>query len=311
MKVIFVASGNKTVGKVSAFVQSQFESLQQEGLSMILFPVKGHGVGSYCASIFKLSKIVKQERPDIVHAHYSICGVVAVLATLFSDTKIVVSILGSFPKKSFKLLWVRFFVKRIWDVTIVKSKRTVSQIGIELPVIPNGVDLKKFVVINREEARKKCGFEEGKKYVIWCSNPSRPEKNYQLAKEAVDSMKDKNVCLIPVYNQVHESMVYYMCGADVLLLTSTNEGSPNVIKEALACNCPIVSTDVGDVREITDGVDGVYITKDNKVEDITDSLIKALSFDKRTKGREQLIKLGLSSIDIAHRIIKLYRTVIS
>ena len=311
MKVIFVASGNKSVGKVSAFVQSQFDSLQQEGLSMVLFPIKGRGLRSYCVSIFKLSKIVRQEHPDIVHAHYSICGVVAVLATLFSDSKVVVSILGSFPKKSFKLIWVRFFVRKIWDVTIVKSKRTASQLGIQLPVIPNGVDLNKFFVVNQEEARNKCGFEEGKKYVIWCSNPSRPEKNYQLAQIAVDSIKDEKVCLVPVYNKAHELMVDYMCGADVLLLTSTNEGSPNVIKEALACNCPIVSTDVGDVRDIAEGIDGVFISNDNTVKDISDSLIKALSYGKRTNGREHLIHLGLSSIDIAHRIIQLYKTVIS
>ena len=84
MKVIFVASGNKVVGSVSAFVQSQFDSLKEEGLDMVLFPVVGHGAKSYLKSAWKLRKLVKKERPDIVHAHYSACGYVAAMATASS-----------------------------------------------------------------------------------------------------------------------------------------------------------------------------------------------------------------------------------
>lgn len=311
MKVLFVASGNKDVGTVSAFVQSQFESLREAGLTMLLLPIKGHGWLSYLGAISRLRRIVREEHPDVVHAHYSLCGVVAAFATLGTDTKVVVSVLGSFPKRSFKLEWVRFFIKRVWDATIVKSERTASQVGIKVSVIPNGVDLEKFVVVDSALARERCGFEEGKKYVIWCSNPSRPEKNYKLAKSAVDTINDDNLCLVPVYNKAHDLMVDYMCGADVLLLTSFNEGSPNVIKEALACNCPIVSTDVGDVRHVTEGIEGVYIVKDGTVEGVADSLTDALSFGKRTNGRERLIQLGLSNVDVAYRIVQLYKTVVS
>ena len=107
MKVLFVASGNKTVGTVSAFVRSQYESLQREGLEMILFPVIGKGWKSYAKAIVRLRKMVRRERPNIVHAHYSVCGVVAALATWGTKTKVVVSILGSFPRHSSKWRWVR------------------------------------------------------------------------------------------------------------------------------------------------------------------------------------------------------------
>jgi len=93
-------------------------------------------------------------------------------------------------------------------------------------------------------------------------------------------------------------------------LTSKWEGSPNIIKEAKACNIPIVCTDVGDVRWLLDGVDGCYITSQNP-NDIADKLHRALSFNKRTTGREKLIQLGLDSTIIAQRIIEIYENVLN
>ena len=81
MKVIFVASGNKAVGTVSSFVQSQYDSLADQGLEMIMFPVVGHGVKGYIKHLFALRRLIREERPDIVHAHYSVCGYLASLAS--------------------------------------------------------------------------------------------------------------------------------------------------------------------------------------------------------------------------------------
>lgn len=309
MKVIFVASGNKTVGTVSAFVRSQFESLQREGLDMILFPIKGKGWKSYLRAIKPLHKLIIEERPDIVHAHYSTCGVIASVASIFTRVKIVVSILGSFPRNNFKLHWVRFFTKHIWDNTLTKSRRTAGQLGLDLPVIPNGVNLEQFKIIDQKEAKGLCGFEDNIKYVIWCSNPERPEKRFFLAQEAVNLINDKNVVLYPVFNTPHDEVVKYMCAADVLLLTSISEGSPNVIKEAMACNCPIVSTDVGDVAINLNGLAGSYVSATDTPLDISICLQKALSYNKRTEGREQIQKLGLTTNVIAKKIINLYSNI--
>ena len=169
------------------------------------------------------------------------------MSTLFLKPKVVVSILGSFPKKNLKLRIVRFFIKHIWDRTLVKSQRTADQLGLDLPVIPNGVNLDQFHLMDHMEAREACQFTIDKKYIIWCSHPSRSEKRYSLAQDAVALLHDDDVILYPVFDHIHDDVVRYMCAADALLLTSVSEGSPNVIKEAMACNCPIVSTDVGDV----------------------------------------------------------------
>ena len=306
MKVIFVASGNKNVGGVSAFVRSQFDSLKAKGLDMILFPVVGHGVKAHLRAARNLRKMVRREKPDIVHAHYSICGYVASIATLFLKPKVVVSILGSFPEKNRKRRIVRFFIKHIWNRTLVKSQRTADQLELNLPVIPNGVNLDQFSLMDHMEARESCHFADDKKYIIWCSHPSRTEKRFSLAQDAVSLLRDDSVILYPVYDHPHDDVVRYMCAADVLLLTSVSEGSPNVIKEAMACNCPIVSTDVGDVRWITESVAGTYVADNDAPESISICLRKALEFNGRTRGRDEIVRKGITSGSIADRIIELY-----
>lgn len=306
MKVIFVASGNKTVGAVSAFVQSQYDSLSEEGLDMILYPIVGHGIRGYLRHFRSLRKLVKKEQPDIVHAHYSTCGYLATLAAVGKKSKVVVSLLGSFPIADRKLKIVRWCVDKVWDATIVKSERTRSQLERDVPVIPNGVNLDQFRVIDQKEAQRKVGFDAYNKHVIFVSNPSRPEKCYPLAQKAVGLLVEPNVELFPVFNKTHDEVVTYMCAADALLMTSYSEGSPNVIKEAMACNCPIVVTDVGDVHERLDGLDGCYVAKTREASEISDLVGKALVFGQRTEGRKALIEQGLTTREIARRIIKVY-----
>ena len=306
MKVLFVASGNKTVGRVSAFVQSQYDSLEKEGLEMLLYPVVGHGWKGYLRNFKTLRKLILKEKPDVVHAHYSACGYLAAMAAMGQKTKKVVSILGSFPTESRKLQFVRFCVDHVWHATIVKSERTRVQLDRDVPVIPNGVDLDLFPLVEQQEAREKVGFGKDGKYVIFVSDPSRPEKQFGLSEAAVKQMEDDNVHLVPVFNKPHSEIVEYMCAADALIMTSSNEGSPNVIKEAMACNCPIVVTDVGDVRWVTEDVDGTYVSDSFDPAEIAALLRKALAFGARTRGRERIIRLGLTSDQVARKLMQIY-----
>ena len=313
MKVIFVASGNKTVGQVSSFVQSQHDSLQAAGLDMILFPVVGHGIKAHLRAAIELRRIIRQEQPDVVHAHYSVCGHVAAMARVLLQRKpkLVVSILGSFPTHSKKWRLVRFCIRHIWDKTIVKSQRTARQLGEDVSIIPNGVNLDMFCPQDHLDARACVGFDADKRYVIWCSHPDRIEKNYALAQAAVELVKKEqdNVELLPIYNKTPQEVVQYMNAADCLLLTSVQEGSPNVIKEAMACNCPIVSTDVGDVRERLTGLDGCYILpeKDMQSPDALANLIgEAICYGKRIEGYYRIINDELTIQQVAKRIIACY-----
>lgn len=323
---------------MSSFVRSQYESLKAAGLDMLLLPVSGHGVWAYLKGVWRLRQMVRKEKPDIIHAHYSTCGFVASLACIgmWKRPKILVSILGSFPTRGAKWRRVRWAIQHLWDGALTKSERTRKQLDLELPVIPNGVNLDVFHPMDYEKARKAVGFDANNtsqitnnhKYVIWCSNPSRPEKNYKLAQEAIRQLQITNdklqISLVPIFNKTPNEVMTYMNAADCLLLTSWSEGSPNVVKEAMACNCPIVTTDVGDVNERLEGLDGCYVAKTERpvvnsatheqyakenAECLAQCLGRALDFVKRTEGRKRLLEDGLSIELTAKKIIKLYESI--
>jgi glycosyltransferase involved in cell wall biosynthesis len=98
-----------------------------------------------------------------------------------------------------------------------------------------------------------------------------------------------------------------MNAADALILTSLNEGSPNVIKEAMACNCPIVSTDVGDVRDIIGNTQGCFVTNFDYTE-IADKIYEATNYG--TTNGSNMIK-NLTSKTIAGKIIDIYKNTIN
>ncbi|MBQ0154891.1 MAG: glycosyltransferase [Bacteroidales bacterium] len=365
MRVIFVASGNKTVGKCSSFVQSQYDSLVAEGLDVQLYPVVGHGVKGFLRNLCSLRRLIRKWKPDIIHAHYSTFGILSWLASLglCHRPKILVSILGSFPSRNFKWRYVRFFIKHIWAGTLTKSKRTANQLGFDLPIVSNGVNTSIFYPVSeseREELRLRLFSESqqsvistqysvlsnhksqitNKKYIIWCSNPEREEKNWPLAEEAIRllqlevsaqksaiSSQQSQIELIAVYNKTPQEVAQYMNAADCLLLTSMSEGSPNVIKEAMACNCPIVTTDVGDVQERLDGLSGCFVipTDDtptyglqgvgewfNKdAQYLSGALRNALDFGQRTQGYDRIIQDGLTIELTAKKIVRLYTLILN
>lgn len=180
-------------------------------------------------------------------------------------------------------------------------------------VIPNGVNLERFYPMKKEIARRELGVSKDEIRVLFVSDPARPEKNYPLAERAVQMQSNEKVRLTAVYGEPQETVCKWVNAADVLVLTSFHEGSPNVVKEAMACNCAVVSTDVGDVKEIFGDTEGCYISGYDP-EEFAGQIKNALAFAAqhgRTKGRERIIKLGLDEETIAKKIIEVYEAVLN
>ncbi len=308
MRILFVCSGNSKIFIISPFIKSQAESLTKLGHTIDYYPVKGKGLWGYLSNITKLSKFIKKGDYDIVHSHYSFCGIVSALAT---KKPVVCSLMGSDVKESG--LWrfiIKYFIMHKWGKTIVKSVDMKTELGIDtVEVIPNGVDLELFKPLDKNDCRKELGWDIGKKIILFAADPKRPEKNFSLAKKATETLNIQDVELKVVYPVPHKDIPIYLNATDLLLSTSLWEGSPNIVKEAMACNCPIVSTNVGDVKWLLDGVEGCFITT-NDPKDVADKIKKALNFRGKTKGREKLISLGLDSEHIAKMIIQVYEEVI-
>ena len=115
------------------------------------------------------------------------------------------------------------------------------------------------------------------------------------------------VNLMELKGYTREQVATLMQAADVFLMTSLTEGSPQVIKEAMACGCPIVSVDVGDVKEVIDGVDGCYLTE-RETNSIAECLKRAIAFPGKTRGREVIIEKRLTNDIIANRVFAVYRS---
>ena len=305
MKVLFV-SGKKIDGHLSPIIKNQTNSLRNIGLKVDNYSVENKGFYGYLKEISVLRKHLRQHKYDLIHAHYAYSGFLVALATRLP---IVVSLMGGEAYQN--LYWIpiiKIFSALRWNAVIVKSDKMRDILKIRNSyVIPNGVDLDKFKVIEKQIAKRKVNFDDSK-YILFI-NASRYEKNYELAKNANRILDNSGVKLKLISNVSQGIMSYYLNAADILLLTSNFEGSPNVIKEAMACNLPIVSVDVGDVKEVIGETNGCYIAKRNP-EDIATKLSNALLFGNRTNGRN-VIEQVLDQNIIAKKIITLYSKLIN
>jgi hypothetical protein len=230
------------------------------------------------------------------------------------SSPLVVSLMGSDTKTTGLLkLATKTCIKLFWKKTIVKSQSMAEDLKATdvVSVIPNGVDIALFENTNQNESRKKLDFDPSKKHIVFIGDPLRFSKNGQLAKKCVDSLNRNDVKFHIVNGLPHNEIISFMHAADIVLMTSRYEGSPNVIKEAMACNKPIVSTNVGDVAYLLDGLEGCYVTSQLE-KDITAALTKAIDFAstiKHTKGTEKLISLGIDAKSTAEKILSIYNDV--
>jgi len=196
------------------------------------------------------------------------------------------------------------------DAVTVRSKEMRELLGREdVYIVPSGVDLDRFRPIDRTEARERVGWDGEGTHVLFPYSPEYERKNYPLAKrvvEQVESTLGESITLQTISGVPHEEVVYYINAADALLLTSNHEGSPNTVKEAMACNVPVISTDVGDVQERLMNVtpSGVGTTE----KELANHLQRVLQTGNRSNGRT--IVRDVSWDQIGDQLLEIYLKVL-
>lgn len=322
MKVLFVSSGNSKDFDIIPFIKEQGESLKGEGVEVDYYPVVGKGLWGYAKAGFNLRKLLKKKQYELIHAHFTYSGWAALIGAGRS-IPVVLSLMGTDANGKYKgknkviassrissfLTWaIQPFVK----VIISKSSNIEASVYLKHKsfIIPNGVNMQKFKP-QSQHTNPNRSMINGRPKVLFLGNKTKAGKNFSLVQAAIEQLGWQYVELICPYPVSHNDVPRYLNEADVLVFPSFMEGSPNVIKEAMACNCPIVSTDVGDVSWVFGKTTGCYIASFDP-QDFAEKLGLAIRFSQahgRTTGRQRIMDLGLDMDTVAKRIMEVYKSV--
>lgn len=294
---------------MAPFVFEQGKALQKLGVELDYLLIS-NGLKGYLKSIRRIKDTIESFSPDIIHAHYGLCGIIA-------NTQRRVPVVTTFHGTDLNNTWLRLissFAILLSKASIVVSSalRSRALFHHNLHVIPCGVDTQLMIPMKKEEARIKLGWDLENKIILFSKEFHNKAKNYPLAKASIDLYNERlangqEIKLLEFIGYSREQVLWLYNAVDCVLMTSNYEGSPQFIKEAMACDSPVVSVDVGDVKEVISGTDGCYIAE-RSPEDIASKLDLAIHFG-RTKGRNRILRY-YSSETVARRILDIYRDII-
>lgn len=298
-----------------SFVRTQVQSLTRAGVAVDLLVLAGrYRKLIYPKGMVELRQRLAQGSVDLVHAHYGYVGIVArtqgkvpVVVTFHGDDLLgTIGAHGRQTPLSKVVAASSRTLSRHVDGVIVQSDEMASKIaGTTVHIVPHEIDFDIFRPIPRAEACAAIGLNPANKYLLFASSPHIPIKRFPLAEAVADELarRGRSTELLVVYRETQDRLALYMNACDALVFPSFQEGSPNIVKQAMACNLPIVSTDVGDVRDVIGATPGCYVCEAD-IHEFADRLESVLRAGRRTDGRGAVGHLSGSAV--AQRVIAVY-----
>ena len=303
MKVLIVASYNS--GHFAPFILEQAAALQRAGCELEFFGITGKGMIGYLRNLPALKQKIRDFHPNLIHAHYGLSGL---FATLQNIVPVVITFHGSdINDKRIRLFSWLAAQRASWNIFVCNSIRLSNKSNSF--VLPCGIDLPPTEVQLGLRNWTETILQSGYKHVLFAGAFDNSVKNASLAKQVVASIP--NVQLVELKGFTREQVYALMYVCDVLLLTSHSEGSPQVIKEAMACGLPIVATYVGDIKERIHDLPGCYGSVCLGSSPLVNLLQQALSFNGRTDGRQRIIEQGLTNDLVAEKLLTIYNQVLN
>lgn len=238
-------------------MRDQVEALRRiDGLEIELFTF-GIGAREYARAAATLRRRYRHHSFDLVHAHYGLCGWSSLAVrgaphvVTFHGTDLAHSYVGPLSRALARLIAMPAPVSA--SLARAGLPRLIGSERHRLAVLPTGVNLDRFHPLDRVEARTRLGLDPSKPYLLFPADPARPEKRYDRAREIADAA---GVALIAYGQRPPEEVPLMINAANAVLVPSEREGFGLAAIEALACDVPVLATDVGVARLVLEGVDG-------------------------------------------------------
>ena len=302
---------------------SQMESIKREGISIDYgYLTNRKSIFSLIKSGFEIRNLCIKKNIDILHAFWG--STTGLISVMFSPCPVIISFSGSdligtrnlsgrFTLGGIFNKIVSNLVSRMTAANITKSKEMKfilpKSAQYKTKVIPNGVNLKKFYPIKNNIAKKKLGLENGIDYILFFYTEGQHVKNNKMAMEVFKLIKDTkpNTEIIIATDIAHEDLIYYYNSCSVMIITSFHEGSNNSVKEAIACDLPIVTVNVGDVEERLENKRHCYVTNSYDILLFSNKVLNVLKSKERSDGSKNMGRINESTV--ALDIVKLYRKI--
>ncbi len=309
------------VNITSHFIKRQADFLAAAGVEVTVFPFKGRkNPLSYLRNWLRLQARLRRERYDLVHAQFGQSGLLALpkrlpLVVTFRGSDLLGTVsdkTGRHRKIGVLHQYLSRLVAARADAVIVVAEHMKGQLpsSVKAHVIPSGLDLQLFRPTEKRIARNQLGLPEHERLVLFVGRPNQGRKRIHLAEQALAILNHSLPArLVVAWRVPHTDIPLYMSACDALVFTSMQEGSPNVVKEALACNLPIVSVPVGDVEARLKGVEGCEICSNDDPETIAAALKRVLERGGRSDGRQTV--LALDENITTERVIDIYQSILA
>jgi teichuronic acid biosynthesis glycosyltransferase TuaC len=296
------------------FLVQQVDFLRRAGVQVDVFSFSAQrSVMNYARAWAGFRRQVRSAAFDLVHAHFGQSALLALpkslpLVVTFhgSDLQGIVNRRGQYAASGRLLQAISRWVARRADACVLVANALVKFMPprVFYQVIPCGLDLARFAPHSRCAARSRLGWPQDRRRILFPGSPSNPVKRYSLAQAAMTHLPaELRADLIPLQGVAHDQVPLLMSACDALLLTSLHEGSPTVVKEALACNLPVVSVDVGDVRERVAGLEHCAVCPSDPYI-LGQALGRVLGLCAPFNGRPAV--LDLDETKVVRKLIDLY-----
>jgi glycosyltransferase involved in cell wall biosynthesis len=322
IRVLMITSEWPTPGhpQTTPFIKRQADFLQAAGVNVEVFHFKGRkNPFNYLRAWGQVRRRLKSGSYDLVHAQFGQSALLALpkripLVVTFRGS----DLLGLLGDKNGQPTQVGKILKRICrmvalhaDAVVVVAEHMKRYLHPSVParVIPSGIDLDLFRCMPQEEARRKLGLPLNQRLVLFVGRSEWAGKRFEISQQAVEILnRTLPAKLIVAGSVAHQEIPLYMNACDALVFTSAQEGSPNVIKEALACNLPVVSVSVGDVALRISEIEGCELCADDRPETVAACLERVLRRGQRIAGRETVKNLDEKLI--TQKVIDIYESIL-